>query len=175
MSAAEPQANAAESAEPVKKSSLTTILAAAGCLVAGVGIGLFVVGPKLSGGASKPAEEAAAGESESGGEGHGKEPKGEGRLVRVDNVVVNPAGSEGLRFLMVSVAFELHDEAAEAKLSSNEVQVRDAVTGVFEKQTMAQLTQPGARDSLKKELANAMHPIIGSAKVRVYLPQFVIQ
>ena len=91
MSAAEPQANAAESAEPVKKSSLKTILAAVGCLAVGAAAGVFVVGPKLAGGGSKPAEEAAAGESEGGGEGHGKESKGEGRLVRVDNVVVNPA------------------------------------------------------------------------------------
>ena len=41
---------------------------------------------------------------------------------------------------------------------------------------MQMLTQPFARDSLKRQLAAAVAAIIGpKAKVSVYLPQFVIQ
>jgi flagellar basal body-associated protein FliL len=60
-------------------------------------------------------------------------------------------------------------------LRSAEVQVRDAISGVFERQTMAQLTQDGARDSLRVELAAAVAPFIKGASVKIYLPQFVIQ
>ena len=77
---------------------------------------------------------------------------------------------------MTSVAFEVETEAAENALKEHDVQLRDLVVSRLESQTMQVLTQPFARDSVKRQLATAVAAIIGAkAKVNVYLPQFVIQ
>jgi len=139
---------------------------------AGIGGGL-VLAPRLV-----PHQGAPADSAEAGGAGeHGSESKaGGGRIFKLDNLIVNPAGSEGSRFLMTSVAFEVESEAAERALKEHDVQLRDLVVSRLESQTMQMLTRPFARDSVKRELATAVADIIGrDAAVRVYLPQFVIQ
>jgi flagellar FliL protein len=163
-------AESTESAAPQKGGGAKTMIFAAVAAVVGVALGAMVIAPKLVGGKAK-APEAAAEEKKKGEEGA----KAESRLVKIENVVVNPAGSEGLRFLMASVAFEVNSAEIEGELRAAEVELRDAVTGVFEKQTMAQLTRVGARDSLRSELAAVVKPMIHGKPVRVFLPQFVIQ
>ncbi len=50
------------------------------------------------------------------------------------------------------------------------------MTSILESQTMAQLTMPGARDSLKAKIAQAAGTIVGpKVSLKVFLPQFVIQ
>jgi len=90
--------------------------------------------------------------------------------------VVNPAGSQGSRFLMATVAVTVADEAAEKVLRSHEVEFKDKVVTILETLTMAQLSAPGARDSLRVKIAAAAGTIIGPrVPVKVFLPQFVIQ
>jgi flagellar FliL protein len=97
-------------------------------------------------------------------------------VFKVENIIVNPAGCEGTRFLMASVAFELPDEKVEARLRDHDFMVRDAVIGVLENQPLEALTRAGARDSLKRQLAEAILPLAGRhLRLRVFLPQFVIQ
>ena len=105
----------------------------------------------------------------------GKEEKGEGSVFKIENLIVNPAGTEGSRFLMATVAFELDDPKAEETLRSSEIAIRDKIISVLENQTMEMLTRPGARDSLRNRLAEAVSPFADDAEMRVYLPQFVIQ
>jgi len=103
-------------------------------------------------------------------------PEVTGILFEIENVIVNPAGSQGSRFLMASVAIELPSAETEAFMHGHEAQVRDAVISVLENQTMQMLSKPGAREKLKEELAEALLPLSGGAKwLRVYIPQFVVQ
>jgi flagellar FliL protein len=125
-------------------------------------------------------EEAEGGDGaqeDEGGKGNGK--KGEGAkavVYSIDNIVVNPAGSAGTRFLMASVAFEVPDEKAAAALREKEIQVRDAVISTLECQTLEMLSAPGSREGIKRQLAIAIKPLVpGHQKLRVYLPQFVLQ
>jgi flagellar protein FliL len=128
----------------------------------------------------KEAEKREAGKKEGGHKKEGREGGGEedvkGILLNIDNIIVNPAGSQGSRFLMASIAIELPDNATETYMREHEVQVRDLVISVLESQTMQTLSRPGARDQLKEDLADALMPMSGGAAwLRVYIPQFVIQ
>ena len=58
---------------------------------------------------------------------------------------------------------------------AHDAEVRDVVITTLERQTLDQLTQPGARDSVKRALTVALQPVAGTTDLRVYLPQFVIQ
>ncbi len=188
MSEAKQEAEGGEGHGEKKKAAgpapLVLIAVAVVALLAGAGTGAFVVAPRFM-----PAAAAGAG-GEKGKDGHGekkdkkdkKEEKGHGEkegkssVYRVDNLIVNPAGSQGQRFLMASVAFDFADPKVNEEVRAREVAVRDAIISTFENQTLEDLTRPGARDSLRVKLHAVMLPIAGEdAEFEVYLPQFVIQ
>ena len=117
---------------------------------------------------AKPAKEKGKG-------GHGKEAE-KAVVFRLDNLIVNPAGSHGTRFLMASVAVEVPDARVEARLRERDFQVRDAVIAVLERQSLETITAPGGRDSVKARLAETLGPMVGrGVPMHIYLPQFVIQ
>jgi flagellar FliL protein len=172
--AAAPAAEAAPA--PGKKTGLLIGLILGGAVLGGA-LAAFVVAPRIIA-RQQPAvvdsaAAAEAGEHGKGGEGDGKEPA---KLVQLENIIVNPAGSQGTRFLMASVAFAVSDEAGQKRLDDSKVELRDKVTSVLENMTMNQLTGPGARDSVKARIGAMASEMLGSkVAVKVFLPQFVIQ
>lgn len=116
------------------------------------------------------------GEASGEGKGGAGEAGGEKKLVNLANIIVNPAGSQGSRFLMTSVAISVGSDEAQKVLSDRQVELRDRITTILETQTMAQLTMPGERDSLKLKIAAMAQAIVGpKVPLKVFLPQFVIQ
>lgn len=164
-------------ATPARTKPVVLIGVIALALAAGAGGG-FVLAPRLAPSAHAAAD-AADEHEEAAAEGSGEAKPGKGgggRIFRLDNLIVNPAGSEGTRFLMATVAFEVETEAAEAALKEHEVQVRDLVVSQLESQTMQMLTRAAARDSIKRQLGRVVASVVGpKSRVTVYLPQFVIQ
>lgn len=148
-------------------------------LTVGSLLGSLLIAPRVI--AARNAQPAAPARApEGGGEpresGSPKDSKAKPVVYRIDNIVVNPAGSAGARFLMASVAFELPDEKTATGLREREAEVRDAVIATFESQTLEMLAAPGARDGLKQNLAVVVGSLVpGKRRPRVYLPQFVIQ
>ena len=96
-------------------------------------------------------------------------------LFRLENLVVNPAGSQGTRFLMTSVAVET-DAAMTATLNARDVELRDRVTELLAAQPLDLLVSTAARDSVKHLVGGAVAAVLPpGTRIRVYLPQFVIQ
>ncbi len=171
---AEGAATATPAAKPAGKGLALPVLLGVVVVAAGAGFALgdFVVAPRVV--AARSAKPAAAATPEDGKE-HGKKGKeAKASVFKIDNVVVNPLGSEGSRFLMASIAIEVSDDKALDRLREKDAQVRDLVTSILESKSMNALTRPGARDDLKRELVKAVQPITGGTP-RVYLPHFVIQ
>ena len=158
-----------EPAAPPPKPGLSTkaIAMAVAALVVGGALGLFVVAPRLRGGSAEPAAAATPAKDEAK-----KEPP---RIFRLDNVIVNPAGTLGQRFLIVSVAVEVNTPGAEENLKRADVAFRDAVTGLLERMTLNQLTQLNARDTVRAAVIGYARKFAADTAVRVYLPQFLIQ
>lgn len=181
---AEAAAAATEAAAPpAKKTGMVIGLLVAG-LVLGGATGTFVLAPRLSPKIPTVAGDSTAEHGEGGaaeGEGaegeHGKEGEGAApKMVTLDNIIVNPAGSQGSRFLMTSVAIATEDEKLETSLRDRQVELRDKVTTVLEVMTMQQLTAPGARDTVKTRVQAMIVTMLGGKpRVKVFIPQFVIQ
>ncbi len=163
---------APEAAQGGKKTGLMAGLILGGAILGGV-VASLVIAPRIIG---RPAAHAAADSAAPAGAEPEFKPGAARKLLELTNIIVNPAGSQGSRFLMTTVAFSLQDEKAYQVLESHEIEVRDRVTSILESRTMAQLTAPGARDSVKLQIAAMAGTIIGpNVPVQVYLPQFVIQ
>ncbi len=196
---------AAEGEAPVKKAGpkgVVLIGALVGGLVAGAAGGLFAVGPmvaKSSGyvvTASKEGEdgeEGGDGEHEAGDEegGEGEHAPAEGEhkegeaagasaLHVVDNLVLNPAGSGGTRFLMLTTAIEFGDAKLVDQFKARDAEVRDVLLRVVGAKSVEQLTEMTMRDGLRKELTDSLTQMLPKkqrkkAISRVFFPQFVIQ
>lgn len=201
------EATAADDSGEKKKKGLPGFVMPLVLVLAGLGGGGFlgakVVGPKLTAGFNAgltPADLAAhtpkkkAGSDGSDEEG-GDEPeagadeehaaKGGGEhgpatappLYTIGDLVLNPAGSGGTRFLMLSVAFDVKDSAAVETLKQRDAEIKDAVLALVGAKTVEQLAEVSAREPLKVEIRELVSKIIKQKKLikRVSFPQFVIQ
>jgi flagellar FliL protein len=181
---------AAPAAGGIKK-LLPLIVAVVAGLAVGGASGAFFVGPAMAtgvgpGGAPVPAVAGAGDEAEgadaehakSGGkEGEGAEGAAAAKSVHVlDNIVLNPAGSGGTRFLLLSVAFELKNAAVLDDMKARDAELRDVVLVTLGAKTVEQLSDMAVREPLKAELRAAAEKTFKKGGIkRIYFPQFVIQ
>ncbi len=171
---ATPDAGAEEASAPKAPNKLILPLVVAIMTLAGGAVGVMVIAPMLAPSRQAAALDPAHNPDSAPGKATGKETRGP--MFRIDNLIVNPAGSQGSRFLMVSVAVETSSASHEEQLRRQEAQIRDVTISLLERETMESLSQVGIRDTLKGRLADTLSVITGSrAKLRVFLPQFVIQ
>jgi flagellar FliL protein len=138
-------------------------------------------------------EEDAEGEAEAGGDeahaegeeggGEHKEGAAEGgsaSLHLIDNLVMNPAGSGGTRFLMLSAAIEFKDAAMVEQFKARDAEVRDLVLRVMGARTVEQLADMPTRELIRKEVADSLAMLLPKkdrkkAISKIFFPQFVIQ
>jgi flagellar FliL protein len=165
----------APAAAPARKLTLPLIVIA-GLLIGGAA-GALVLGPRIARArsASKDAKSAtAAADTLATGE-----PKGsaaEAPVHLIDNLVLNPAGSGGTRFLLASVGLQTTSAAAEEMIKKREVEARDVVLAVLGAKHVEELAEISSREKIKFELKTALDSLFGPGVVRrVYFPQFVIQ
>lgn len=170
-------------------------------LLAGAGLGLFVL-PQFVGGA-KPAEgehaeaaegeggeHAAEGEEAEGGEhaaeGESSEHGGEGekkaagafadRIVQFEPFVVNVSGESYPRYLKLTVVFELTSPEAKAKLEERVAQVRDLTISMLSSKRLADITDFEGKALLKDDLRTQVEELLGHDTVQsVMFTEFVVQ
>jgi flagellar FliL protein len=165
------------------KKLLPLIAAGVVSLAVGLGAGALVVGPRIApapaaaaSSASAHGEQAPAEEEGSSDEHAATGESGAGSMHVVDNIVLNPAGSNGTRFLMVSAAFELKSAEAADQMGALDAQARDAILRVLGAKSVDQLSDLSRRDSIKAEVRDAVAPLLPKGAIhRIYFPSFVIQ
>lgn len=197
--AAEPTPPAEGEAKP--RNPLIPVVGAlvVGLLVGG-GAGMFGVGPVLAAGIAPAGATAGAhkvegdsADAEGGDEeeasGDHKKKEGEGAeepaALIIENIVLNPAGSDGTRFLLLSLAFETKSAEVTDELKRRDAEVRDVVLSRAGAKTTEALATMAVREALKQEIADAVTEAIFAKNPnkklrkqpikRVYFPQYVIQ
>jgi flagellar FliL protein len=191
----QPAAPAEGGEAPVKAGPKGVVLIGAlvGSLLIGGAAGVFAVGPilaKKAGYVVTPSAEGGEGaDAEAGGEhgapAAGGEP-GEGgkggsvsNLHLIDNLVLNPAGSGGSRFLMLATAIEFADASQVEEIKARDSEVRDVILRVMGAKTVEDLSDMGHREDIKAELADSLGTLFKKSRKkpiqRIYFPQFVIQ
>jgi flagellar FliL protein len=158
---------AAETAAAPAKGKV--MMMAIGGLVIGLAGGYLGVGPIV---AKNKAATPSKVEHKADGHGEGSG----GATWPIENLVLNPAGSNGTRFLMVNATFEMKDEAAKEAAKDKEAEARDIILALLGKKSIDQLADMNQRDAIKKEVLAAVAPIFPKGTVtKVFFPQFVIQ
>ncbi len=171
------------------KAKLPLIAMIAVGLAVGGGTGAAVVGPmvaKKMGKVLVPAvhadsaggeSEAAAKEGEKGAKEGGKGKEGPVSAMHLlENLVLNPAGSGGSRFLLLSVAIEPGNTKATEDFTTRDAELRDIILTALGGKTVDELVDMTVREKIKVEVQAAVNGRFGKASVkRLYFPQFVVQ
>jgi flagellar protein FliL len=160
----------AEDVSPGKRKPLLLILIILGGVLVGGAAGIFVVVPMVVG---EPAVAASVEESV-------ERPRSSREptpiLHSIDNLVLNPKASGGMRFLMVTVAFEVRDAKTLELMRLREAEIRDALLRTFGSRTVEELAELELREVMREDVRVAIESIVQAGSIsKVYLPQFVIQ
>lgn len=161
-----------------KGGAVMAVVAAVVAASAGGFAGISFVGPRVG---ESLARDPTAVVAEKG-DGHGDDGHGgdygsdEPQLHVIENLVVNPAGTNASRFLMASVALAPGPQADVETLAARDIELRDALLRLLGTKTVPQLADIASRNAIKEEMMTVLSELLGEGWVkRIYLPGFVIQ
>lgn len=182
-----PQAPEGAPAAPTKAKLPMLIGMVAVGLAVGGGTGAVLLGPMVAKKMGKVTPIVAAADSAHGGDGaegdHSDSAEGgkeggaaEAAIHVLDNMVLNPAGSGGSRYLLLTVAIEVGSPTAIESFKARDAELRDIVLTTLGTKPVEQLTDMAVREQFKVEIIKAVDERFGKKSVkRVYFPQFVVQ
>jgi flagellar FliL protein len=99
-----------------------------------------------------------------------------GQIYPIENIIVNPAGSNGSRFVKVSIGLEMGKVKLDQELKKRDVQLRDILIDVFTSKTIEEVINPAEREDLREEIKGKINSLLVSGKIRnVYFADLVIQ
>jgi flagellar FliL protein len=100
-----------------------------------------------------------------------------GTLVyAVKDIVVNPAGTGGTRFLSISFGFELGSSELVAEFEARELMVRDALITILSAKTVAQLTDARQKEIVRYQVKKRLEKLLETDEIEgVYYTDFVLQ
>ncbi|HWR82426.1 MAG TPA: flagellar basal body-associated FliL family protein [Candidatus Deferrimicrobium sp.] len=182
---------AAES-KPAKPSFLKKILLfggiGGGIIALGVVLALFVLKPMLSPSAGEPAPKQTPhaktgqhGSKDAAKDEKPKEKKGGHEassvpICTIKDIIINPAGTGGSRFLSASFAFDLQSAELAAQFEAREPVIRDALITILSSKSVAQLTDPREKEIVRLQIKKRVAEIMKTDELAgVYYTDFVLQ
>lgn len=94
----------------------------------------------------------------------------------VEDLIINPAGTDGKRLLLTSIGFDLLTDQNQKELKEKEVLVKDAVISVLSSKDMAHLSDALYRDTLRMEISQKITQLIPGVKINnVYFSKYILQ
>lgn len=143
-----------------------------GAVVLGVGLGAWQGAPRLAPHLDASTLSLPFGAGDDGAHDEARRHP----VVQLDDLILNPAGTDGSRFLVLALAMELRGEAGVQSVQERDPAVRDVILSSLAAKTVAELSDATARPALREELREGLNQLLGAGTVvRVYLPRFVIQ
>jgi flagellar protein FliL len=119
------------------------------------------------------ATEEKSGETE---EGKTSESGENGLIFSVDDMIVNPAQTNGKMLLLASLGLAVENEESKKVMEEKQVIVKDAIISVLSSKNVTQLGSATYRDTLKTEiLKNLAVQMPGSKVSNIYFSKFIIQ
>jgi flagellar protein FliL len=117
---------------------------------------------------AKEEKESSSGHSEGAGAGS--------KAIQLSSkILVNVAGTQGTRYLLVNVAL-IGSANLKTLVDNSDAQLRDAASSILASKTIADLEKPGARNLIRTELISIFNTILGKGVIKeIYLTDFAIQ
>ena len=168
---------AAEESSGGSKKMMMFGIVGVGAIVMGVVLAIFVLKPMMASdpeGEHTSEKKKAATHAKKSSGGHGEESAS--NFFAVKDIVVNPAGTGGTRFLSVSFAFQVDSPEMMAELESKETILRDVLITILSAKTVAQLTDAKQKEIVRYQIKKRISEILETEELAaVYYTDFVLQ
>lgn len=97
-------------------------------------------------------------------------------IFPVDDVIVNPAGTDGKRLLLTSVGIDLRSDKMMTELKSREALVKDVIISTLSSKDVDQLNNTMYRDTLKTEIAEQLTKMVPNIGINtIYFSKYILQ
>lgn len=97
-------------------------------------------------------------------------------VYMIEDVVVNPANSEGKRLLLSSLGFDISSEQEHLELKSKEFLLKDAVISIISSKDVARLSNIVYRDTLRTEIIKRLSVLMPKVKINtIYFSKYILQ
>lgn len=94
----------------------------------------------------------------------------------VSDMIINPAETNGTRFLNTTIGLGVGDPLTKTALEERAPQVRDALISILTTKTIPELVHPDGKKILRKEIMEKVNKIIAPNRIlEVYFVDFVLQ
>lgn len=144
----------------------------------GVVVGLLIGGPSGAVVGAPLLVKKVTGQAPAAGHGaaHEEDESTPPAVYVLDDIVLNPAGTDGSRFLIARVAVMGKGESFAEKMKLRDAEIRDVVVRQLGAKGVPELSDPARRDAIKKELLGVLRQRLPGGGINAVLfPQFVIQ
>lgn len=130
----------------------------------------------VTGGAAAGAKDGKKSKKAGHEGGHSEGASTGGNVYLIEDLVVNPAGSGGMRYLAASVGLRSDVQGFEADMKTDEAPVKDALIRILSSKTVEELADVSLRESMREEILAEVQRIIPDEQVdAVYFMRFVLQ
>lgn len=158
--------------EPKKKSFLPRLLTILAVLLVPAAVGAAVTYSQYP----RIAEKAAATGIGFVSDQDEDKPVEYGYFITISDLLINPAGTGGKGFLVVSLGLETKSSSVIAEVEEKEIVIRDAILQLLSEHTQEELAAIELRTALKDEIVRKLNQILQKGEVdRLYFTQFLLQ
>jgi len=124
-----------------------------------------------------PEEEIASVNEATDSSENGEENIETGKFIfPIEDIIVNPAGTNGQRLALVSIGLDVGSEEEMTALETKNVMLKDMIISLFSSKSLTELSQPESKETLKTELAEKLKEILPDVNVNsVYFSKYILQ
>jgi flagellar FliL protein len=95
---------------------------------------------------------------------------------QMENIIVNPADSDGERYLLLTIALELRSSSAIAAIDKHNVKITDQINSILAAKTVDELNDRSMRDAIKQEIGIAINQTLKKNSVQnLFFTKYVMQ
>lgn len=97
-------------------------------------------------------------------------------VYMVDDLIVNPANTDGKKLLLSSIGFDVPSANDQNELKARDVILKDAVISVMSSKDLDRLASITYRDTLRTEIIKKLGQIMPNVKINtVYFSKYILQ
>lgn len=168
-----------------KKSSplITYIIIAVVMIAAGYLVGTFM-GGKQDGASPEKAKKESKKETKKTESAHGEKKESaeeaespeSGTMYMMEDIIVNPSGTGGTRFLSVSIGFEVGSDITKGLFEERDAIIKDALITILGSKTIQQLSDAKEKEITRYQIKKRVEQLLKVEDlVAVYFTDFILQ
>jgi flagellar protein FliL len=134
----------------------------------GVGAGLFFYSKATKEALKQETEITDVPEAADGKEGE-KKAQDEAKIVALESFIINLNGSEGYKFMKITMSLEVDSQDTEKEIVARQAQVRDTIVVLLTSKSYSEVSGENGQQKLKEELIDTVNSFLVKGKIKKIL------